>query len=59
MVASDTAPEDLVSYEDLVVEGYARPAAARMDSQSQQVFLDLGYTFATDYVLVETFPPSP
>jgi hypothetical protein len=59
MVASDTAPEALVSYEDLVVEGYARPPAARMDNQSQEAFLNLGYTFAPDYVLVETFPPSP
>ena len=46
-------------YEDLVVEGYARPPAARMDNQSREVFLNLGYTFAPDYVLVETFPPSP
>ncbi len=55
MVATDTPPERLVSFEDMTVAGWARPPAARMDAASEQAFIDAGYTFAEQYVLIETF----
>ena len=58
MVASDDAPDRLTSFEDKVVEGWARPPAARMDAESEQVFRAAGYSFEETYVLIETFGPS-
>jgi len=57
MVASDAAPDRLSSFEDLTIAGWARPPAARMDSVSEQAFIDAGYTFAENYTLIETFEP--
>jgi len=57
MVATDTPPDRLVSFEDMTVAGWARPPAARMDAASEQAFIDVGYTFAEEYVLIETFVP--
>jgi len=58
MVASDDEPDRLTSFKDIVVEGWARPPAARMDADSERAFLDVGYTFSEDYVLIETFGPT-
>ena len=57
MVASDTPPDRLTSFEDVTIEGWARPPAARMDTASEKAFMDAGYTFAETYVLIETFEP--
>jgi hypothetical protein len=58
MVASDDAPDRFTNFEDLVVEGWARPPAARMDAASEQAFRDVGYTYDETYVLIETFGPA-
>lgn len=57
MVASDTPPDRLSSFEDMTVAGWARPPAARMDAASEKAFIDAGYTFAEHYALIETFEP--
>jgi len=62
MISSPDAPERLVSFEDMVVEGEARKPQIAMTASVESAFQDLGYTFAEDYVLVVAYldeAPSP
>ncbi len=52
MVASHTQPERLVAYEDLTIQGEARKPRVAVTAGVERAFLDAGYTFADDYVLV-------
>lgn len=62
MISSPVAPENLVSFEDMVVEGEARKPQIAMTASVETAFKELGYTFAEDYVLVVVYreeAPSP
>ncbi len=55
MISHTVAPEELVAFEDLVIEGEARKPRVAVTPTVEQAFRDAGYTFAEDYVLVMTY----
>jgi len=55
LVRSPRGPDKLTTYEDMTVEGLARPPGRLVDPKTREVFLQGGYNFAEGYVLVETF----
>lgn len=55
LVRSATGPDKLTTFEDMVVEGLARPPGRLVDPKTREVFLEGGYDFADGYVLVERF----
>ena len=48
-------PDDLISYEDVAVEGFARPPGALVPRQAQEALEQRGYSLTKDYVLVEEY----
>ncbi len=60
MVRTQRRPKDLYSFEDLTLEGLARPPGTLLPRSTQEQYLSRGYTFAEDFVLVEDFrEPEP
>ncbi len=55
MVSSPEEPENLVSFEDMIVSGEARKPQVAITPTVQQAFKDAGYSFAEDYVLVVAY----
>jgi hypothetical protein len=60
VVRTQRKPGELYSFEDLVVEGLARPPGTLMPRSTQDQLTNRGYTFSPDFVLVEEFEaPAP
>ncbi|MCB9763436.1 MAG: hypothetical protein H6739_26955 [Alphaproteobacteria bacterium] len=57
MVASPYEPEELVAFEDVTVEGWALPPRAAVNAQVEQALREAGYSFMSDYALIEVFEP--
>jgi len=57
VVASNTAPEKNVHYEDVTVEGFVRPPGARLGTAFEANLRKEGYRFDPAYILIEMFPP--
>lgn len=57
MVASPIEPEDMLSFEDVTLEGWALPKASAMSPRLEEAFREAGYTFYDDYFVIEVFPP--
>ncbi len=55
LVRSKTGPDKLTTFEDMTIEGLARPPGRLVDPKTREVFLEGGYDFADGYVLVERF----
>jgi len=55
LVRSTVQPEPLLGFEDLVIEGFARPPGRLIDASITTGLREYGYTFVDDYVLVEPF----
>ena len=55
IVATREPIDDLASYEDMTVEGWALPAPAAMTPASEDLFLAQGYNFTDDYFVIEAF----
>ena len=55
LVRSAQGPDKLTTFEDMTVEGLARPPGRLVDPKTREVFMDGGYDFAEGYVLVESF----
>lgn len=56
MVASPFEPEDMLSFEDVTLEGWALPKASAMSPRLEEAFREAGYTFQDDYFVIEVFP---
>lgn len=59
VIRTQRKPGDLYSFEDLVVEGLARPPGTLMPQSTQEQITRRGYHFAEDFVLVEEFDRPP
>ena len=60
VVRTQRKPGELYSFEDLQVEGLARPPGTLMPRSTQDQLTSRGYTFSPDFVLVEEFAtPTP
>jgi len=57
LVRTTLEPEDLYSFEDLVVEGMARPPGRLVPRAAREAIYDRGYSLTDDYVLVEQKVP--
>ena len=57
IVATPHPPDDLATYEDMTVEGWALPPAAAMTPASEDLFHEAGYSFTEDYFVIEVFEP--
>ena len=55
MVRTRKAPSSLYSYEDLVVEGLARPPGTLVPVSTQDQISGRGYHFSEGFVLIEVF----
>lgn len=55
IVATPEPIDDLASYEDMTVEGWALPPPAAMTPASEDLFTEQGYRFEDDYFVVEAF----
>ena len=55
LVRTQRMPEDMVTYEDLVVDGLARPPGRLVSPEIMEQLEAGGYHFADDFVLVEAF----
>ena len=55
LVRSTRGPDKLTTFEDMTVEGLARPPGRLVDPKTRELFLEGGYDFAEGYVLVEAF----
>lgn len=55
LVRTQRTPEDMVTYEDLVVDGLARPPGRLVSPDVKDKLEDGGYHFAEGFVLVEAF----
>jgi len=55
LVRAQRSPDHLVSFEDLIVDGLARPPGRLVDPKARETFLDGGYDFLEGYVVVEAF----
>ena len=55
LVRSTRGPDKLTTFEDMMVEGLARPPGRLVDPKTRELFLEGGYDFAEGYVLVEAF----
>ncbi len=53
LVRAQRDPEALVTYEDMVVDGLARPAGGRVGPKVIDALRNQGYTFAKGLILVE------
>ncbi len=53
LVRSSRPPDDLSMYEDMVIDGLARPPGDRIGPKIKQTLKNHGYTFADQVVLVE------
>jgi len=57
IVATPVPIDDLASFEDMTVDGWALPAAAAMTPASENLFRDSGYSFEENYFVIEAFSP--
>ena len=55
MIRTTREPDQLYSYEELTVEGLARPPGRLVPSNTQESLLKMGYDFAEGFVLIEEF----
>lgn len=55
MVRTTVQPSSLYSYEDMVVEGLARPPGTLVPASTQDQIAGRGYHFTDDFVLIEAF----
>jgi hypothetical protein len=55
MIRTKSEPSSLYSYEDLVVEGLARPPGTLVPISTQDQISGRGYHFAEGFVLIEAF----
>ena len=55
LVRTQRTPEDMVTYEDMVVDGLARPPGRLVSPDVKDKLEDGGYHFADGFVLVEAF----
>ena len=55
LVRTQRSPEDMVTYEDVVVDGLARPPGRLVSPDVKDKLEDGGYHFADGFVLVEAF----
>ena len=53
LVRTTLVPDDLYSFEDLVIEGMARPPGRLVPRAAREAIYDRGYSLTEDYVLVE------
>ncbi|MCP4809375.1 MAG: hypothetical protein GY913_11645 [Proteobacteria bacterium] len=56
MVASPFEPENMLSFEDVTLEGWALPKGSAMSPRLEEAFREAGYTFQDDYFVIEVFP---
>ena len=59
LVRSTRAPDDLSMYEDMQIDGLARPPGDRIGPKIKQTLRNHGYTFADQVVLVEAHEIHP
>ena len=61
MVQTTRAPDELLGFEDMTVEGLARPPGAEVPRDARQALEQAGYYFTEDFVLIQAFddPPAP
>ena len=59
MVRTQRQPSSLYSYEDLVVEGLARPPGTLVPASTQDQISGRGYHFTEGFVLIEAFGDEP
>jgi hypothetical protein len=60
LVRTRRAPDELVGFEDLVVEGLARPPAGQVPPEARDALAQSGYHFADRWVLVDAWDdPAP
>ena len=55
LVRTQRFPENLVTYENLVVDGLARPPGRLVGPEIREALEEGGYHFSDNYVLIETF----
>jgi hypothetical protein len=55
LVRTPRSPEDIVTYEDMVVDGLARPPGRLVSPDVKDKLEEGGYHFAEGFVLVEAF----
>lgn len=55
LVRTQRTPEDMVTYEDMVVDGLARPPGRLVSPDVRDKLEEGGYHFAEGFVLVEAF----
>jgi hypothetical protein len=55
LVRTPRSPEDMVTYEDMVVDGLALPPGRLVSPDVRDKLEEGGYLFAEDFVLVEAF----
>ncbi|MEL6349444.1 MAG: hypothetical protein AAFV53_40450, partial [Myxococcota bacterium] len=55
LVRSHKLPDRLISFEDVTVEGFARPPGRIVGRQVADALMERGYYFEEDYVLVEEY----
>jgi hypothetical protein len=55
LVRTERMPDEMATYEDMEVDGLARPPGSRVGPKARESLLDGGYHFAEGFVLVEAF----
>ncbi|MAY81885.1 MAG: hypothetical protein CL930_14035 [Deltaproteobacteria bacterium] len=55
LVRAERMPDAMTTYEDMEVDGLARPPGTKVGPKTRESLLDGGYHFAEGYVLVEAF----
>ena len=58
IVRTTTQPDPLLGFEDLTLEGLARPPGRMISGKVVDALLERGYQFSEDFVLIEAFDRS-
>ncbi len=57
IVLTPVEPDPLAAYQDMVVEGWARPPGVAVTPAVRDAFEQAGYTFDENLVVIQAFPP--
>jgi hypothetical protein len=55
IVRSNRVPDEMLGFEDVSIEGFARPPSGQVPPDARRAFTDAGYHFAEGWVLVDAW----